>query len=67
MHEMNNPHLPASLRNTYGIAAPSPSVATGAFIPRLKTGVPVGSTPEGAGDLKSHRSEAGILLFPTDK
>ena len=24
-------------------------------------------TPEGAGDLKSHRSEAGIRMFPTDK
>ena len=47
MHEMNNPHLPASLRNTYGIAAPSPSVATGAFIPRLKRVYPQGENSRG--------------------
>ena len=28
---------------------------------------PSGSIPTGAGDLKSHRSEAGILQFPADK
>jgi len=57
---MNNPHLKMWVSSS--------ETTGGAFIPRLKTGVPVGSfTPEGADDLKSHRSEAVILLFPADE